>query len=53
MSYNTRNPSSFETRNIKTVYYVSETVAYLGPNIRDLVPQMIKDTENINIFEQT
>ena len=48
---NTRNPFSFETSNIKTVYYGSETVTYLVPKIRKLAPQMTKDPENINFFE--
>ena len=50
-SGSTRNPFSFETRNIKTVYHGSETVAYLASKIRKLAPPMTKDTENINFFE--
>ena len=50
-SGNTRNPSSFETRNIKTVYYGSETVAYLASKIRKRAPQMTKYTENINVID--
>ena len=50
-SGSTRNPFSFETKNIKTVYHGSETVAYLAPKIRKLAPPMTKDTENINFFE--
>ena len=30
MSYNTRNSSGFETRNIKTAHYGLETIVYLG-----------------------
>ena len=50
-SSNTRNPSSFETRNFKTVYYELEKVTYLAPKIRKLAPQMTKYTENINFFD--
>ena len=31
--YNFRKKSAFETRNIKSVYYGSETIYFLGPNI--------------------
>ena len=48
---NTRNSSGFETRNIETVHYGSETIVYLGTKIRDFVPQKIKDLENIHIFK--
>ena len=52
MTYNTRNSSGFETRNIKNVRYGSETIAYLNPKTwGDLVPQKIKDSENIIIFK--
>ena len=50
-SSNTRNPSSFETRNFKTVYYELEKFTYLAPKIRKLAPQMTKYTENINFFD--
>ena len=32
VTYITKNSSGFETRNIKTVHYELETIAYLGPN---------------------
>lgn len=50
-SSNTRNPSSFETRNFKTVYYESEKVAYFAPKIRKRALQMTKYAENINFFD--
>ena len=42
---------SFETRNIKIVYYGLETITSLAPKIWDLVTQKIKDSENINTFK--
>ena len=52
ITYSTRNSSGFETKNIKTVHYGPETIAYLGPKIWDFVPQKIKDSEHIiNIFK--
>ena len=46
---NTRNSSGFEAKNMRTVHCGSETIAYLGPKILDLVPQKIKDSEDIAI----
>ena len=48
ITYNTRNSSCLETRTIKTVHYGSETIASLGPKIKDLVPQKIKLTSQSN-----
>ena len=36
MSYNSRNSSVFETRNIKTLHYASESIVDLCPEIWDL-----------------
>ena len=35
------------SRKIKSVYHGSETISYLGPKIWNLVPESIKDLENI------
>lgn len=51
ISYSTRNCCGLETQNIKTIHYGSETIAYLGPKICDLVPQKIKDSENIDTYK--
>ena len=48
---NTRNSSGFEVKNMRTVHCGSETIAYLGPKILDLVPRKIKDSEDIDIFK--
>ena len=42
---------SFATRNVKYLHYRSDVVSYLGPKIWDLLPENIKDSENINIFK--
>ena len=49
--YNFRNNSTFETRNIESVYNVSETMYFLGPKMWELLPSKIKDPENLNIFK--
>ena len=33
MTYGIRNFYGFETKNVKTVHYGSETIVYLGPKI--------------------
>ena len=35
----------------KSVHYGSGTLSYLGSKIWDLLPENIKDSENINIFD--
>ena len=51
VTYNFRKSSAFETRNIKSVYYISETISFLGPKIWELLPSNIKDSQNLNIFK--
>ena len=47
ISYNLKNNCHFIPRNIKSVYYGSGTVSYSGPKIWILIPENIKDSENI------
>ena len=51
VTYNFRKNSTFETRNIKSVYYGPETTSFIGPKIWELLPSNIKDSENLNIFK--
>ena len=51
VTYNFRKNSTFETRNINSVYYGSETKSFLGPKMWNLLPSNIKDSENLNIFK--
>ena len=48
---NFRKNSTFETRNIKSVYYGPETTSFIGPKMWELLPSNIKDSENLNIFK--
>ena len=41
--------STFESRNIKSVYYGSETISFMGLKICELLPSDIKDSENLQI----
>ena len=51
VKYNFRKNSTFETRNIRSVYYGSETISFIGPKIWELLPSNIYDSENLNIFK--
>ena len=41
MSYNTRNSSGFQTKNIKSFHYVLETMLHLGP--KDMGSRSVDD----------
>ena len=49
--YNLRKGISFQTRNINTVYYGTETISFRGPKIWDIIPQNIKKSQHIKIFK--
>ena len=51
VTYNFRKKSTFETKNIRSVYCASETISFVGPKIWELLPSNIKDSENLNIFK--
>ena len=48
--YNFRKNSTYETRNVKSVYYGSETISFIGTKIWELPLSNIYDSENLNIF---
>ena len=43
--------TTFETRNIKSVYYGSETISFIAPKIWELLPSNTEDSKNLNIFK--
>ena len=49
--YNLRNHNDFKIENIKTTYYGSETIAFQGPRIWRLVPEIIKTSNSLNEFK--
>ena len=49
VTYNFRKNSTFESKNIKSIIYCSETISSIG-SIEHL-PSNIKDLENLNIFK--
>ena len=50
-TYNLRKNTTFKTRNVKSVYYGTETISYLGPKIWELVPNEIKNSTTLSIFK--
>ena len=49
--YNLRGNNPFRCRRANSVYHGTESLAFLGPKIWDLVPDKIKTSENVNIFK--
>ena len=49
--YQLRNKQTYQTENIHTVAYGSETIAYIGPKTWDLVPDNIKKSESLHVFK--
>ena len=49
-SFNTRNKSEFQRRNVNTIIYGSETLSSLGPQIWDLIPIKLRNLASLNAF---
>ena len=43
--------SSFETKNVRTVTHVTETISFLGPKIWSLIPNEINNTNTLSKFK--
>ena len=50
-NYRTRNFDEFVSHCVKTVYYGTETVSFLGPKLWTLLPQEFKDIDNLPEFK--
>ena len=50
--YDLRQDVSFRSFNVKTVFYGTETLTYLGPKIWNLVPSDIRDCTTGQMFRQ-
>ena len=50
--YNLRKKKLWETGNVRTVHYGTETFSYLGPKIWDLLPNKIKESTTLYEFKQ-
>ena len=51
ISYNLRTHREFQTENIRTSMYGSETFSYRGPKTWDLVPEDIKESTNLTMLK--
>ena len=49
--YELRNKNICKTENIHTVFYGSETVSFGGPKTWALIPDNIKNSNNLNEFK--
>ena len=49
-SYNLRINSSFSMRQVYSVHYDTKSLSFLGPKIRELVPDDITQSGSIEIF---
>ena len=50
--YDLRNKKTWESHNIRTVIYGSETLTNMGPKIWELVPNTIKDSDSLCEFRR-
>ena len=49
--YSTRNKRTSKSRHVKTVRYDTDSLAYLGPKIWELVPNEMKNLESLTAFK--
>ena len=49
-SHNTENNLNFQRRNIKVIWYGSETLSTIGPQIWDLIPPQIRKVASLGEF---
>ena len=51
-SKNLRMYTKFRSHNVTTFHHGSKMLLYLAPNIRNLVPSEIKNSETLEIFRE-
>ena len=49
--YNLRNYNSFQSSNVHTVFYGTETISFRGPQIWNMVPENIKQAKTLLDFK--
>ena len=50
--YNLRSVSNFQTRNVRTVRYGTETLSFLATKILAIVPDDVKNASSIELFKE-
>ena len=51
-SYNLKQVSEFSKPMVKSAYHGTESISYLGPKIWNILPEKLKNTENLEHFKQ-
>ena len=51
-SYNLRQVSEFSRPMVKSVCHRTESISYLGPQIWDVLPEKLKNIENLEDFKK-
>ena len=50
--YDFRNPSEFARRNVRSVFNGTESISFLGPKTREIVPSELEQLETVNAFKR-
>ena len=50
--YNLREYAGFKIKNVYTVRYGTDTISYLGPKIWNLLPDYMKEVQNLETFKK-
>ena len=50
--YNLREVSEFFRPMVKSVYHGTESISYLGPKIWDILPEKLKNIDNLEHFKR-
>ena len=51
-SYNLRQISEFSRPMVKSVYHGTESISYLGPKKWDILPEKLKNIDNLEHFKK-
>ena len=51
-SYNLRQVSEFSRPMVKSVYHGTERISHLGPHIWNVLPEKLKNIENLEHFKK-
>ena len=50
--HNLRQVSKFSRLTVKTIYHGTESILYLGPKIWDILPEELRNMENLQISKR-
>ena len=49
--YNLRSANNFETSNVRTVHFGTETISFRGPKIWQMLPDQLKGAKSLTEFK--